>query len=68
MIKSLAANAFHSIAQEGMANPGEGLTVIQTITYFVVLPIALFAVIGGLAWIGGRDKSAPKRDIINSID
>ena len=70
MIKSLSTvtHLFPAIAQEGNALPGESLTVIQTITYFVLLPIALFAVIGGLAYVGGRDKKAKKSDVVNSID
>jgi hypothetical protein len=46
------------INQEGGALPGEGLTAIQTVTYFVLTPLALFLVIGGLAWI----TSAPKKE------
>ncbi len=70
MIKSLSsvAHLLPTIAQEGNAQPGEGLTALQTVTYFVALPIALFVVIGGLAYIGGRDKKAKKRDVVNSID
>lgn len=58
-------NAFQilAIAQEANAQPGEGLSALQTITYFLLIPTALFAVIGGLAWLG----SAPKKDHASSI-
>ncbi len=58
-------NAFQilAIAQEGGAQPGEGLTALQTFTYFAVIPVALFLVIGGLAWLA----SAPKKDHSASI-
>lgn len=70
MITSLSTVAHHfaAIAQEGNAEPGESLSAIQTLTYFVGIPVALFVIIGGLAWIGGREKSTTKRDNINSID
>jgi hypothetical protein len=70
MIKSFSSmsHLLHAIAQEGAADPGKGLTALQTFTYFVGVPVALFAIIGGLAWISGRDKRAVKRDVINSID
>ena len=54
------------VNQEGNAHPGAGLTVLQTVTYFVIIPVALFAVIGGIAWFAG----APRKenvDVINQI-
>jgi hypothetical protein len=58
---------FPMINQEDGAMPGEGLTAVQTFLYFVATPIALFLVIGGLAWITSAPKK-PKRDVINKID
>jgi hypothetical protein len=55
------------INQEGGAQPGQGLTAIQTFTYFVFTPLALFAVIGGLAWISSAPKKE-KKDVLNKID
>ena len=46
------------INQEGYAQPGEGLTVLETVTYFFALPTLAFVVIGGLSWIA----SAPKKE------
>ena len=68
MIKSLTQVATHlpMINQEGNVQPGQGLTALQTITYFVVAPIAIFAVIALLSWVA----SAPKKenvDVVNQI-
>ncbi len=61
---------FPMINQEDGAMPGEGLTAVQTFLYFVATPIALFLVIGGLAWITSAPKKdkKEKHDVINSID
>ena len=58
------------IAQEGGAMPGEGLTAIETFTYFVAAPIGLFLLIGGLSWIASAPKKSgksKKADVINQI-
>ncbi|MFM6940740.1 MAG: hypothetical protein ACKOXI_02025 [Candidatus Planktophila sp.] len=71
MIKSLSqvAHILPMINQEGGAQPGQGLTALQTVTYFVIVPLGLFVVIGGLAWISSTPKKEKqvKRDVINSI-
>jgi hypothetical protein len=55
------------IAQEGNAQPGEGLTALQTFTYFVFAPLAIFTVIALISWFASAPKKA-KRDVINRID
>ena len=72
MIKSLSqvAHLLPMINQEGGAMPGEGLTALQTVTRFVLVPLGLFAVIGGLAWVASapkKAKSESKVDVINQI-
>jgi hypothetical protein len=69
MIKSLSqvAHLLPMINQEGGAMPGEGLTALQTVTRFVLIPLGLFVVIGGLAWVTSAPKKA-KRDVINKIE
>ncbi|MFD7016719.1 hypothetical protein [Streptomyces sp. NPDC059928] len=42
-------------------DPGPGLSVIQTIGLFVVLPIALFAVIAGLVMVLDKSRKTPKK-------
>jgi hypothetical protein len=69
MIKSLsqAAHLLPMINQEGNAQPGEGLTALQTFTYFVFAPVAIFVVIALVSWFASAPKKA-KRDVINRID
>lgn len=69
MITSLsqAAQILPMIAQEGGAEPGEGLTAIQTFTYFVAGPIIVFSIIAGLSWFASAPKKE-KKDVINRID
>jgi hypothetical protein len=69
MIKSLSqvAHLFPMINQEGGAEPGEGLTALQTFTYFFAAPVALFVVIALLSWFSSAPKK-PKKDVINRID
>jgi hypothetical protein len=72
MIKSLtqAAHLFPMINQEGNAQPGEGLTALQTFTYFVFAPVALFILIGAISWFASAPKKekSDKKDVINKID
>ena len=44
---------------------GEGLTVLQTITYFVGAPILLFAVISFFAYVSAKEtrKKSKKRSV-----
>jgi len=67
------ASAIHSFvqgAQEDGTNAGEGLSALQTITYFFVAPVALFLVISLLAYVatGERKKKAKNDSVITSID
>ena len=67
------ASAIHSLvqgAQEDGTNAGEGLSVLQTFTYFLVAPVALFLVISLLAYVatGERKKKAKSDSVITSID
>ena len=55
------------INQEGNAQPGEGLTALQTFTYFVFAPVAIFSIIALASWFASAPKKA-KRDVINRID
>ncbi|WP_329465140.1 hypothetical protein [Streptomyces sp. NBC_01431] len=42
-------------------DPGPGLSVIQTIGLFVILPIALFAVIAGLVMVLDKSRKTPEK-------
>ena len=58
------------INQEPGARPGEGLTAVQTFSYFVAAPIVLFVVISVLVWAldGGRKKSRSSSSVITHIE
>jgi hypothetical protein len=64
------ANAFQilAIAQEPNSQPGQGLTASQTVLYFVIAPVALFVVIGALAWAGGSSKRDGQSSITHIED
>lgn len=69
MITSLShvAQLLPMIAQEGGAEPGEGLTALQTFTYFVAGPIVVFTVITALSWFASAPKRE-KKDVVNRIE
>ena len=60
---------FHMINQEPGALPGEGLTALQTFTYFVAAPVGLFLVISIATWaLTGSKKSKSNASAITSIE
>ena len=65
MIRILAA-----INQEPGAMPGEGLTALQTFTYFVAAPVGLFLGIAVIVWALTVDKkkSSGASSVITSIE
>jgi hypothetical protein len=50
--------------------PGEGLTGLQTFTYFVAAPIGLFLVISIIVWAftGQKKKSGRSPSVITTIE
>jgi hypothetical protein len=62
MIRILAA-----INQEPGAMPGEGLTAVETFSYFVAAPIALFLVISLITWALTGDKKSSKVSNSSSV-
>jgi hypothetical protein len=58
------------INQEPGAMPGQGLTALQTFTYFVAAPIALFLGISLIVWAftGEKKKRSTSSSIITSIE
>lgn len=65
MIKSLSqvSQLLPMINQEGYAQPGEGLTVLETFTYFFALPTLAFVIIGALSWIASAPKKEKRKEI-----
>jgi len=72
MIKTLSQVAVLAprINQEPGAMPGQGLTALQTFTYFVAAPIALFLGISLIVWAftGEKKKHSASTSIITSIE
>jgi hypothetical protein len=62
MIRILAA-----INQEPGAMPGEGLTAVETFSYFVAAPIALFIVISLITWALTGEKKSSKISNSSSV-
>lgn len=57
---------FLMINQEPGAMPGEGLTAVQTFTYFVAAPVGLFLVISLIVWALTREKKKPSSTVTGS--
>jgi len=72
MIKTLSQVAVLAprINQEPGAMPGQGLTALQTFTYFVAAPTALFLGISLIVWplTGEKKKRSASTSIITSIE
>ena len=56
-----------AINQEPGAMPGEGLTAVETFSYFVAAPIALFLVISLITWALTGEKKSSKVSNSSSI-
>ena len=72
MIKTISQVAVlaGNINQEPGAMPGEGLTALQTFTYFVAAPLGLFFGIAVIVWAltGDKKKSSGSASVITSIE
>ena len=72
MMKQLSdiALAAPRINQEPGSMPGEGLTAVETFSYFVAAPIGLFLVISLLVWAttGEKKKSSSSSSVITHIE
>jgi hypothetical protein len=47
---------------------GEGLSAIETVVTFVILPVVMFFVIAALSWVGSRPRTAKTQSSITSIN
>lgn len=47
---------------------GQGLTAIETVVTFFLVPTAMFIVIAGLSWIASAPRKAKTTSSITSID
>jgi len=56
-----------STVEDGFV-PGPGLSVAQTVFTFVVIPVALFAVIALLSWLISAPKEEKQQSSVSSIN
>jgi hypothetical protein len=54
-------------AVEDSTVAGPGLSAIETLVTFFVIPVAMFFVIAGLSWVGSRPRTAKTQSSITSI-
>ena len=67
-LSQLAASS-RLINQEPGAMPGEGLTALQTFTYFVAAPVGLFLLISITVWaFTGKKKSGRSASVVTTIE
>lgn len=56
-------------SQEDGALPGQGLTALQTFSYFVAAPVGIFLLISVIVWaLTGEKKKSSNSSSITSID
>jgi hypothetical protein len=48
--------------------PGPGLSVAETVFTFVVIPVALFAVIALLSWLASAPRKEKTQSSVSSIN
>ncbi|ARQ72479.1 hypothetical protein CAG99_18950 [Streptomyces marincola] len=56
LLTLMASPAAQALTRDDGDDPGTGLSVAETIGYFVVTPIVLFAVITGLVILSDRKR------------
>lgn len=47
---------------------GEGLSAIETLVTFGIIPVVMFFVIAGLSWVGSRPRTAKVHSSITTIN
>jgi hypothetical protein len=71
MIKTISQVALLSgnINQEPGSMPGEGLTALQTFTYFVAAPIGIFIAISVVVWaLTSKRQNRSSASVITTIE
>ena len=46
---------------------GQGLSAIETLVTFFVIPVAMFFIIAGISWVGSRPRTAKTHSSITTI-
>jgi SNF family Na+-dependent transporter len=60
--------SLHAIAQEDGYIPSEGLSTIDTVVTYVLIPVALFFTIALITWALTGDRKKKKSSSITSIE
>ena len=47
---------------------GPGLSAIETLVTFFIIPVAMFFIIAGLSWVGSRPRTARTQSSITTIN
>ena len=68
MILNHLPTLLHLATQEDGSMPGKGLSIGQTLLYFVATPIALFSIIAGIVVIATADHSKGRSSDLSRID
>ncbi|WP_227870214.1 MULTISPECIES: hypothetical protein [Streptomyces] len=56
MMLMATSPAAHALRRDDGDDPGPGLSVVETLGYFVIAPIVLFAVIAGLVMLTDKTR------------
>ena len=46
---------------------GQGLSAIETLVTFFVIPVAMFFIIAGISWVGSRPRTTKTQSSITTI-
>ena len=60
----MISHLVQAMSQEDGSMPGEGLSALQTVVTFVLIPIAIFLVIAVLSWISTSPRRRKSRDSV----
>ena len=47
---------------------GPGLSAIETVITFLIIPVVMFIVIAGLSWVGSRPRTTKRQSSLTSIN
>ena len=53
-----------SIAQEDGAMPGPGLSALETVVTYILIPLGIFTVIAVLSWVSTSPRRRKSRDSV----
>ena len=60
----MISHLLHSIAQEDGSLPGPGLSALETVVTYVLVPFGIFLVIAILSWVSTSPRRRKSRDSV----